>query len=227
MRCADFGPTPGRHRSASIRSSTAVSPFIPTESLKGEGVRGADSRSLAATLHSFTQSLPHLKRQFHPRGQSQPTGDASHLFLNRGFHLAGGVVHRRGDQILEHFLVLTDQGGIDVHSPDVVLAGHHHLDHAGARLAFDLDRGELLLKLAHVVLHLLGLLHQPGELRFHGHPRYCVGLIDDSTTVASKVSTRSRTNPSWAIAAMARPRAESPPVLPILTVSRRGFPKCS
>ena len=43
-------------------------------------------------------------------------------------------------------------------------AGHGHLDEAGAGLALDLDLGELLLHLLHVFLHLLGLLHQPGQL---------------------------------------------------------------
>jgi hypothetical protein len=38
---------------------------------------------------------------------------------------------------------------------------------AGAGHAFHLDLGELLLHLLHVFLHLLGLLHQPGDLAFH------------------------------------------------------------
>ena len=50
---------------------------------------------------------------------------------------------------------------------DVVLAGHRHLHQAGARLALDLDRRELVLRLLQVVLHRLGLLHQTGELTFH------------------------------------------------------------
>ena len=57
-----------------------------------------------------------------------------------------------------------EQARVDGDALDVVLAGHRDLDEAGARLAFDLDRGELVLRLLEVVLHRLGLLHQAGEL---------------------------------------------------------------
>ena len=39
-----------------------------------------------------------------------------------------------------------------------------------ARLAFDFHRGELLLELAHILLHLLRLLHQFRDLRLHCPP---------------------------------------------------------
>ena len=53
------------------------------------------------------------------------------------------------------------------HALDVVAAGHDDLDHARAGLALDLHRGEFFLRLLQVLLHLLGLLHEPGKLAFH------------------------------------------------------------
>ena len=55
--------------------------------------------------------------------------------------------------------------------------------------------------------------------------RYWEGLIEDSTIVASKFSTKSRTNASWLTAAAARSRAVLPVVSLIVTVSRMAFPK--
>src|SRR5712692_7359508 len=201
MRCADFGPTPGRQRSASISSSSAVGDFISEKS---------------------------SERQLHPRGQAQPAGQHGRLFLHRGLHLAPGVVDRGRHQVFEHLPVVGEQGRIDADPLDVVPAGHRHLNHARAGLTLDLDRGELLPELAHVFLHLLGLPHQPRKLFYHRRSlRHCAGLIEDSTMVASKFSTRSRTNASWLIAEAARSRAVLPVVSLIVTARRTGLPKRS
>src|SRR5712692_435967 len=200
MRCADFGPTPGRQRSASISSSSAVGDFILEKS---------------------------SERQLHPRRQAQTARQRSHLLLHRGLDLALGVVDRGRHQVFEHLLVVGKEGRIDVDPLDVVPAGHRHPDHARTRLTLDLDRGELLLELGHVFLHLLGLPHQPRK-RFHRPSlRHWAGLIEDSTMVASKFSTRSRTNASWLIAEAARPRAVLPVVSLIVTARRTGLPKRS
>jgi hypothetical protein len=48
-----------------------------------------------------------------------------------------------------------------------VAAGHHNLDHSCPRLAFNLDRSQLLLHVFHVLLHLLCLLHEIAQAAFH------------------------------------------------------------
>src|SRR6266571_3103491 len=201
MRCADLGPTPGRQRSASISSSSAVGDFMSEKS---------------------------SERQLHPRRQAQTARQPGHLLLHRGLDLAYGVVDRCRHEVFEHLLVVGKQGRIDADPLDVAPAGHCHPDHARARLALDLDRGELLLELAHVFLHLLGLPHQPRKLFLHRRSlRHRAGLIEDSTMVASKFSTRSRTNASWLIAEAARSRALLPVVSLIVTARRTGLPKRS
>jgi hypothetical protein len=40
---------------------------------------------------------------------------------------------------------VAQQAGVDADALDVVFAGHHHLDQAGAGLALDFDGGELFL----------------------------------------------------------------------------------
>src|SRR2546428_3378894 len=200
MRCADFGPTPGRQRSASISSSSAVGDFMSESS----------------------------DRQRHPRRQAQAARQRGHLSPHCGLHFARGVVDRRSYQVFEHLPVLGEQGRIDADPLDVVPASHRHPDHARAGLTLDLDRGELLLELAHVFLHLLGLLQQPRKLFLHRRSlRHWAGLIEDSTMVASKFSTRSRTSASRPIAEAARSRALSPVVSLIVTARRTGLPKRS
>src|ERR1044071_2264187 len=137
IRCADLTPTPGSRRSASIRPSSAGS--------------AANRRN-------------GLERQLHPRRQRHAGGELAHLLLTDLLGLADAVVERRGDEILEHVLVVAEQARVDRDALDVVLARHRHLDEAGARLAFDLDRGELVLRLLQVLLHRLRLLHQAGQL---------------------------------------------------------------
>src|SRR5499427_5648401 len=138
VRCADFGPMPGMQRSASISSSSAGD-FIAWR----------------------------LEGQLESRRKAHAARERAHLLLHRGLDLARGVVHRRRDQVLEHLPVGAEQGRVDLHALDVVLAGHRDLHHPGAGLALDLDRGELVLELLHVLLHALGLLHQARELSLH------------------------------------------------------------
>ena len=98
-----------------------------------------------------------------PRGLAPPWGGPA----------AGGLAHRgvegSGDQVLEHVLLVAEQAGVDGDALDVVLAGHDDLDQSGARFAADFDQGELVLRLLQVVLHLLRLLHQAGQLSLVEH----------------------------------------------------------
>ena len=103
MRCADFGPTPGRQRSASISAS------------RPDGFTG-------------------LERQFEARGQIHACRESGHLFLAQFLSTANCIVYCRSDQIFEHFAIVKNRR-IDVYAAYVMSAGHHDLDHAGARLA--------------------------------------------------------------------------------------------
>src|SRR5512143_658812 len=132
----------------------------------------------------------------------QAGGHAAHLFLHRGLDLANGVVHRRGHQVFEHFLVVAHQAGIDGDAAHVVLAGHHHLDHAGAALPLDLDLGQLGLHLGHVFLHLLDLLHHVADAALD-HVDSPNGCMVEASIWPPNWSTSSRTNGSDSIAATA------------------------
>src|SRR5712691_6006746 len=167
-------------------------------------------------LRGGKRILGHSERQLESRGQAEPRGHAAHLLGDGRFHAMRGIVERGGDEILQHFAIVTDQRRIDRDPLHLVFAGHLHLHHARARLAFDLERRELLLHAAHVLLHLLRLLHQLADvaLHFRGPRSLLPSLLPivESTTLPSKRSTRSCTNPSerTARAASARRAARSP-----------------
>ena len=99
--------------------------------------------------------------------------------------------------------------------------------------AFDLDGRQFFLRLLHVVLHLLGLLHQPGELVLHHPASPSSGLIESGMIVAPNPSISSRTKGSLLIASVASDwrcsrawlalaAAVPSPVAPSVTESRTG-----
>src|SRR5262245_12639191 len=134
MRCAERGPTPGRTRSASINRSRP--PEVGTLSF------GTD-----------------LERHLESGRQSKSRSETAHLLGDGLLYASGRIVERCGNQVLEHLAVVADERWIDRDALDLVLAGDDHLDHSSARLSLDLDGRELLLHSAHVLLHLLRLLH--------------------------------------------------------------------
>src|SRR5690606_33181713 len=171
-------------------------------------------------------------------------GHRPHLLRCGLLGLAQRVVHRRDDQVLEHVLVVGEQTRIDRDALDVVAAGDGHLDEPGARLALDLDLRKLLLHPLHVLLHLLGLLHQSRELLLHHSPspevgaRSPIGRTDPGTIAPPNSSISVRTNGSVSIDACARAwrsaRARSEaaatvadPTRPSSTSRRTGAPKCA
>src|SRR5450432_4209343 len=218
MRCADFGPTPGRHRSDWISSSRAAGFSI--ESLEG---------------------------QSHSRRQVQSRREPRHLRLRRGFSLRYRIVHRGHHQVLEHVLVLADEARIDAHLLHIELAGNHDLHKTCARPALDFDLSELFLGLLHVLLHLLRLLHQRAQSALHHgvtslsldcFPESSAGRMDEGTTSAPRSRTSSRTNGSSSIAsaalacfsAISRDFAAAtlaPAVAPTRTLKRNPGPNCA
>src|SRR5579862_3790533 len=207
MRCAERGPTPGSTRSASIR------------------------RSRPAGLGTMSRFI--LERQFQPGRQPHARGQRAHFFLHGRLHLARGIIEGGDQQVLQHFPVRRKRR-IDAHAARLVLAGHCNFHHSRAGLAFDLQRAQLLLHAAHVLLHHLRLLHHLSDIAFHR----CFSRIVESTTLPSKRLTRSCTKPSpftaRAASACRAPRsaassvaAVAPAVSPSVTCTFTGLPKCA
>ena len=93
-------------------------------------------------------------------------------FLRDLFSTAHGIVECRRNEIFQHFAVI-HRRRIDRDTAHIMRAGHRHLDHPRAGLPLHLDLRQLLLRLPHVFLHLLRLLHQAGNSTFH-HAVYLV-----------------------------------------------------
>ena len=150
MRCADFGPTPGRQRSASIKRLR-------------DGGYSIGCSDLPANARSRSLQNGSLK----PGGQVHAAHDAGHLLLRDSFDALRGVVDGGRHQVFEHLAVVERHRGIDLHALGLVLAIHRDLDHAATRLASDLHGRNLRLRLLHVGLHHLRLLHHVANAAFH------------------------------------------------------------
>ncbi len=148
MRCADFGPTPGRQRRASISWSSSGS-------------------ELMAAGHAWGQN-----GSLSPGGSGMPAVISDMRSCMVDGHAVDRVVDRRGYDVLEHFAV-AQQGRVDFDAPHGVLAGHGDLDQAAGGLAGDGQLGQFLLGFLHFLLHFLGLLHEAGEITFHGFGVSC------------------------------------------------------
>ena len=61
------------------------------------------------------------------------------------------------------------QAGVDRDPFDIVFAGHGDFHQSGTRLPGHLDIAQLVLGFFHVVLHGLGLFHEPCQLSFIEH----------------------------------------------------------
>src|SRR5215208_2298374 len=109
MRWADFGPTPGRQRSAWMSSSRAA------------GLSNSESGDV------------------HSRREIESRREARHLGLRGRFRLRHRVVERGHDEILEHVLVLAEESGIDRYLARLELAGDRDFHETRAGLALDLD----------------------------------------------------------------------------------------
>src|SRR5437899_8263537 len=139
-------------------------------------------------------------------GQLQSPSQAPDLFLHRFVHLAGGLVDRGGDEVLQHLdVVPAHHLGVDRQALEVLLAVHDDLHHPPARRGLDLQRLELLLDA------LLGLLELFHELLWVAE--WVHGLFSrTSTTLPPKRSSASWTAGSRAASSMSRRFFASPGV---------------
>src|SRR5262249_62038251 len=80
------------------------------------------------------------------------------------------------------------------------VTGHRHLDGAAARARFNRLVGELLLRLGHLGLHLLGLLEDLVHVRLLGHQPVSVSRSSGMTSLASNLVLISSMISSSAIA---------------------------
>src|SRR5258706_4827326 len=97
MRWADFGPTPGRQRSAWVSSSRAA----------GLSIRISE-------------------RQVETGRQVEARCESGHLRLGRGFGPGDGIVESGRHQVLEHVLGFAQEARVDRDSLSPALAGHGH-----------------------------------------------------------------------------------------------------
>ena len=101
------------------------------------------------------------------------------------------LVDRRGDHVLQHLGVLgVDRLRVDLDLAQLHVAGHGHLDHPPTRAGLDDLVLELLLRLGHLSLHLLGLLEDLIHVGPLGHQPASLSRASSSgtTSVASKLS---------------------------------------
>src|ERR1700722_4007829 len=163
MRCADFGPTPGKQRRESISRASVGVYFIERLASKWK-------------LHSGLQ--------IHARHE---TGV---LLLGARGNFSNRIIDGGRHQVLEHVLVLTQQFWLYQDLFYFVPSIHRHLDHARARFTGDLDLSQFGLSLLHVLLHLLRLAHQISQSTFHHRCLCCYidGLSYALSTSAPKSS---------------------------------------
>src|SRR5688572_25212948 len=140
IRWADFGPTPGSTRRASMGRASP-----------GEYFTAAPS-----------------ERELHARRELHAAHGAGHVLLHGFADAPRRVVAGRGHEVLEHLAVGARDRRVELDAPHFVAPVHDDLHHAAAGLAGDLERAELLLRLLHVFLQLLRLAHQLPEIRLHG-----------------------------------------------------------
>ena len=96
-----------------------------------------------------------------PAGRHEPAGDPAHFRLGQLLGGAQALVDRGLHHLGEHLGVLgIDRLGVDDDLAQGQVAAHLHLDHAAAGAGLDHLVLERLLRLQHLVLHLLRLFHQ-------------------------------------------------------------------
>ena len=184
-RCAVRLPTPGslpssvtrRWRGGASRSYLCLRRAARLGGMPPPGPPGAAAAEQAA-------EAAHAAELLERRGRVH----AAHAAAGRLGLEVGGLAHRlvdRGhDHVLEHLDVLgVDRVRVDRELLELEVAGHHDLDHAAAGGRLDALVLEPLLRLHHLLLHLLRLLEQGVEVRL-GH--------QDSSSAGSSSASNSR-----------------------------------
>src|SRR5262249_11870462 len=144
---------------------------------------------------------------------------ASELTLDELLCRAERLVHGCKHHVGEHLRVVgVDRLRRDLDLRDLERAGRLDLHHPAAGGCLDDFVGKLFLRLRHLVLHLLGLLHQ--LLEVHRHQR------SSSTSWASNVSLMSETKSS-SLAGSASSGSISPPFAPSSNASASRRPVTS
>src|SRR5579859_959323 len=156
--------------SASARGESSWSRRFKSAKAARLADRGPRPGSLESRLISRSISGPadaaksELRHAGHPGERS---GRLGHQLGRALVELALGVGVSGGHQVTDHVSLAGDhQAVVDVDAGDLTGAPQGDLDQAVARLAQQHHLLQLLLRLAHLLLHGLGLLHQRGEV-FH------------------------------------------------------------
>src|SRR4051794_20937399 len=142
MRCADFGPTPGRRPSSSIRSWTGPA-YKPL--LRGSGAVGASTAEQAA--------------------EAATHAEAAHGLLVDVVDLGQSIVQGGEDEIFQHADVVGIDGPrVDGDPLELHAAVRGDLHHPAAGSAFHDLLGRGRLRLHQLRLHLLSLLEEGGQV---------------------------------------------------------------
>ena len=106
-----------------------------------------------------------------PGGRGRPCGQGLHLLGRHAVGLGLAVVESGDDQILKHLLVgRRQERGVDAHALQFAFGAERETDHAAARLTFDLNAPEFLLRFLKLGLNGLRFFH-------HAHDIHGGGLL--------------------------------------------------
>src|SRR5665213_658610 len=159
--------------SIAFASGTSRSSFFLTRcSAARRAERGPKPGSLASSWirrsisgPATERGMPVLERQLHAGRELEAAGQFAHALGECGLGVGARLVDGGDYEILKDLgFFRLEQGRIDGDALHLALAGHGDLDKATAGAAFDFQRGDLGLQLAHFLLKLLGLLHHAHEI---------------------------------------------------------------
>src|SRR5699024_8651128 len=160
-RCADLGPMPGSLPNSSIRfwtgpSYTVVPVFRRSRRRSPPGGGGA---AAAAPAGSHAQAPHHVAEAAAALGQGPEAG------LGELLDLGVGVAERAHDEVLEGVDVCRVHDlWVDLDAGELAGAPHGDGDERAAGLRVHIGRGDLLLGLGELGVHLLGLLEEGGHI---------------------------------------------------------------
>src|SRR5690606_20348154 len=160
----------------------------------GPARRSGPERHLRTRLHSGKTEVAHAGQTL---TAAEPARDRAELLLLELLRVARRVPHSRDDQVGQRLDVVgVHDLGVDVELLELELTAHRGGDHATARGAGDLGLRDLLLRLEHLLLHLLGLLqdllhvgHSAAGLHHGGRSDLVAGVAVSVSLVAPSVAT--------------------------------------
>ena len=123
-----------------------------------------------------------------PGGRGRPCRQGLHLLGRHTVGLGLAVAESGDDQILKHLLVgRRQERGVDAHALQFALGAERETDHAAARLTFDFNAPEFLLRFLKLGLNVLRFFHHAHDI--HGAISFSnfVGRVDAGIGVTNLI----------------------------------------